>query len=63
MTINYDLRRVEVAGRPVDLTDTEYNLLRELSANGGRPLTHDQIMRRVWQRAAPGGGRMLIRGW
>ena len=62
LTINYDLREVEVAGRSVDLTDTEYNLLRELSANDGRALTHDQILRRVWQRASPEGGRVLIRG-
>ncbi len=62
LTINYDLREVEVAGRPVDLTGTEYNLLRELSANDGRALTHDQILRRVWQKASPEGGRVLIRG-
>ncbi len=62
LTINYDLREVEVAGQPVDLTDTEYNLLRELSANDGRALTYDQILRRVWQKASPEGGRVLIRG-
>ena len=62
LIINYDLRQVAVGGRPVDLTDMEYNLLRELSASEGRALSHDQIMRRVWQRASPGGGRMLIRG-
>ena len=62
LTIDYDRREVAVAGQPVDLTDTEYNLLRELSANEGRALTHDQILRRVWQKSNTGGGRILIRG-
>ena len=62
LTIDYDRREVEVAGRPVTLTDMEYNLLRELSANDGRALTHDQILRRVWQRTSSGGGQTLIRG-
>ena len=62
LTIDYDRREVAVAGQPVDLTDTEYNLLRELSASEGRALTHDQILRRVWQKAIPGGGQVLIRG-
>ena len=62
LTIDYDRREVEVAGQPVTLTDMEYNLLRELSANDGRALTHDQILRRVWQKTSPGGGRILIRG-
>ena len=39
LTINYDERRVTVAGRPVQLTVTEYKLLFELSANAGQVLT------------------------
>ena len=62
LTIDYDRREVELAGRPVMLTDTEYSLLRELSANDGRVLTHDQILRRVWQRTSAGGGRTVLRG-
>ena len=62
LTIDYDRREVDVAGQPVGLTDMGYNLLRELSANEGRALTHEQILRRVWQKTIPGGGQVLIRG-
>ena len=34
LTIDYAERRVTVAGRPVELTATEYELLCELSVNG-----------------------------
>ena len=45
LTIDYAERRVTVAGRPVQLTTTEYELLFELSVNAGRVLTHDQLLR------------------
>ena len=48
LTIDYDERRVTVAGRPMELTATEYELLCELSVNGGRVVTYDQLLRRVW---------------
>ena len=48
LAINYAERRVTVAGRPVQLTATEYKLLFELSINAGRVLTHDQLLRRGW---------------
>ena len=48
LTIDYAERRVMVAGRPVELTAIEYELLCELSVNGGRVLTYDQLLRRVW---------------
>ena len=41
-------RRVSLAGREVMLTATEYRLLSELAAYHGRVVTHDQILRRVW---------------
>ncbi len=37
-----------LAGRPVQLTATEYGTLAELSANGGRVLTYEHLLRRVW---------------
>ena len=46
--IDYPTRRVTVAGRPVELTATEYSLLFELSVNVGRVLTHDYLLHRVW---------------
>ena len=48
LTIDYALRRVTVAGRTVALTIIEYRMLVELSANAGRPLTHEHLLQRVW---------------
>ncbi|MCD2463376.1 response regulator transcription factor [Streptomyces sp. NPDC059810] len=39
---------VRRAGRPVDLTPTEYNLLRYLMRNADRVVTKEQILRHVW---------------
>ena len=36
LAIHYDERRVSVAGREVELTATEYEVLRVLSLNAGR---------------------------
>ncbi|WP_419938182.1 ATP-binding protein [Candidatus Palauibacter sp.] len=54
LSIDYDRRRVTVAGRPVELTATEYELLRVLSANAGRVLTYRSLLRQAWSRH-PGG--------
>ncbi|GAB4271072.1 MAG: response regulator transcription factor [Candidatus Promineifilaceae bacterium] len=48
LLIDLSLRRVEVAGEPVKLTATEYNLLSYLVQNAGLVLTHDQILENVW---------------
>ena len=48
LTINYEERRVTVAGRRVRLTAKEYQLLYELSVSPGRVLTHDVLLRRIW---------------
>lgn len=48
LVIDYALRRVTLAGRQVDLTDTEYRVLVELSTNAGRIMTHEQLVRRIW---------------
>ena len=48
LAIDYDQRRVTVAGRPVELTATEYELLRVLAQDAGRVLTHETLLRRVW---------------
>ncbi len=54
LRIRYDERRVSVAGRPIDLTATEYGLLRVLSLNAGRVVTTHALLRQVWRRS--GGG-------
>ena len=50
LAIDYDRRRVSVAGRPVTLTPTEYGLLRALAQGAGRVLTHEDLLRQVWSR-------------
>ena len=54
LTINYSERGIHMAGRAIQLTDIEYRLLFELSANAGRVLTHDQLLQRVWGPARTG---------
>ena len=48
LVIRYDRRRVAVAGRPVDLTATEYELLRVLSLDAGRVVTYGSLFRQAW---------------
>ena len=48
LEIHYEERRVSVAGRPVELTATEYELLRVLSRNAGRVSTYEDLLRQVW---------------
>lgn len=44
-----DRHEVRKAGRPVELTPTEFNLLRLFLANPDRVLSKDTILDRVWQ--------------
>ncbi len=48
LTIAHDRRRVTLAGRALELTATEYNLLRVLALNAGRVTTYDTLLRQVW---------------
>ena len=48
LAIDYDRRRVSVAGCPLELTATEYELLRALSLNAGRVCSHETLLRQVW---------------
>ena len=49
LAIDYHRRRVSVAGKPVSLTVTEYELLRVLARDAGRVVTYDTLLRRVWR--------------
>ena len=53
LAVDYEKRRVTLAGRPVRLTATEYGLLRALSLNAGGVTTYDALMRQVWGERAP----------
>ena len=59
LAIDYAERRVTLAGRPVQLTATEYGLLAELSANAGRVLTYEHLLERVWGRKGDGDVRPM----
>ncbi|HTS14005.1 MAG TPA: response regulator transcription factor [Candidatus Limnocylindrales bacterium] len=48
LTIDFEARRVIVRGREVHLTPKEFDLLRQLVANQGRPLTHRRLLQTVW---------------
>ncbi|MDE0357251.1 MAG: response regulator [Gammaproteobacteria bacterium] len=48
--IDYGARRVTLAGQDVALTGTEFDLLRILSRNAGRVVTHRTLLRKVWGR-------------
>ena len=55
LAIDYERRRVSVADRVVDLTATEYEVLRVLSLNAGRVVTHETLLRLVWGDRHAGG--------
>ena len=48
LTIDYDERKVTLAGRPVRLAAMEYRMLSELSTHAGRVLTYDHLLDRIW---------------
>ena len=64
LRVRYDQRRVTVAGRRVELTATEYELLRVLSQNAGRVLTYDRLLTSVWDKRGhnhPGPVRTYVK--
>jgi two-component system KDP operon response regulator KdpE len=48
LTVDIARRLVTVSGREVQLTPTEYDLLRALVTYAGKVLTHRQLLRQVW---------------
>ena len=59
LAVDYEYRRVSVAGREIELTATEYNLLRVLCANAGRVATYDTLLRQVWGRRGLADTRLV----
>ena len=59
LAIDYDRRRVTVAGREVELTATEYKLLRALSLNAGRVTTSETLLDRVWAGRGNGDTKVV----
>jgi two-component system KDP operon response regulator KdpE len=48
LQIDFDARRVRVSGREVRLTPKEFELLRHLVANAGKPVPHRELLQAVW---------------
>jgi DNA-binding response OmpR family regulator len=52
-------REVSIAGRPVDLTATEFNLLAFLAENAGIVFSREVLLERVWGLEFAGGTRTV----
>ncbi len=48
IVINVDSHEVRLAGKPLELTLKEFDLLRVLAENRGRVMTRDQLLDKVW---------------
>lgn len=48
LTIDFEARQVTVRDRKVHLTPKEYDVLKHLVANQGKPLTHRRLLQAVW---------------
>jgi len=48
LTIDFDQRRVTVAGQLADLTPTEYRLLATLARHAGQPVSTEQLLLDAW---------------
>lgn len=60
LAIDYEQRRVTVAGHLVRLTATEYELVRVLSTRAGRVTTYDSLISELWRgRKSDGHSRAL----
>ena len=59
MEIDYDRRIVTIAGNPVKLTQTEYNILAFLSEHTGKVLTYSTIIANIWGRIDDGSIKKL----
>lgn len=48
LTVDFTRRSVTVRGEPVHLTPKEFDVLRELAAAQGSPVTHRRLLQAVW---------------
>ncbi|HEY8475806.1 MAG TPA: response regulator transcription factor [Chloroflexota bacterium] len=62
LAIDSASRTVQVAGRTVDLSPTEWELLYHLASNAGRVMLHGQLLRELWGPAY-GNDLQYLRVW
>ena len=48
LKINYRSHQVTVAGKEIELTATEFSLLKELASHSGEVMTHRRLLHSVW---------------
>ena len=48
LSMDFESRRVEVRGEEVHLTPKEFEVMRHLVMNQGKPLTHRRLLQAVW---------------
>jgi two-component system KDP operon response regulator KdpE len=48
LEIDFERRKVLVQGRPIRLTPKEFEILRQLVLNQGKPLEHRRLLQAVW---------------
>ena len=60
--VEVDMERLQVTrrGRPVDLTPTEFRLLRYLVSNPERPCSRDELIEAVWGYASDVGSERTV---
>jgi two-component system KDP operon response regulator KdpE len=59
LSVDFVRRVVTSAGHEIQLTPTEYDLLRVLILNADKVLTHRQLLRQVWGSAYEGEAHLL----
>jgi two-component system OmpR family response regulator len=57
--LDEETREISRGGEPIELTATEYRLLRYFLLNPRRVLTRDQLLNHVWNYDFGGDGRVL----
>ncbi len=59
MIIDYDARRVTIAGNEIKLTQTEYNIVAFLSEHSGKVMTYSAIIKAIWGYPDEGSTKKL----
>lgn len=55
LMIDYDARRIFIAGKEIKLTQTEYNIVAFLSEHYGKVMTYTSIIKSVWRESPDEG--------
>ena len=59
LALNLETYQASIAGRPLDLTYMEYELLKFLAQNPGKVFTREMLLSRVWGYEYYGGARTV----